>query len=502
MYVLLIGNICVFTMIRVLYINIVHRRNEELMEKSKSFFRNTIIFTISNFASKFLVFLLLPFYTRVLTPEELGNGDLIVTTTTLLIPILSLCVSEGVLRFTLGIKENRSYVFVHGIKIIIKGFIFLILLFPIISQVSSIKPYLPYFYVLYILTTINQYFNQFTRGLEKIKLIGAIGIVSTIINVTANILFLVVFKLGIEGYLLSFILTNGLSALALYKFGKLYEYLSDFKVEDVNIAKQLRDYNIPLIPNRTSWWIISTFSRYALRYFTGINNVGIFTAANRVPSVITTFYGVVQQALLLSVIDDYEENNTYGFFIKTYRSMDTLLMLLVIFINITIKILADFLFPGSYYEAYKLTPLLVTSVLFGSLHGNLSIIFSAMKNTRILFYNSLIGMILTIILNISLIPLLGIYGAGISNIISYFIIWLHLYLKAKEYVSLSKSFVKDIFSYILIAVQGILIIYGDIEIYYIYSLFILTIIIFIKFDEIKLIMHLVKNIIASKRKPS
>ena len=62
---------------------------------------NTIIFTIGNFASKFISFFLVPLYTNVLAVNEFGKVDLIYTVCTLLAPVCTLNISESVMRFSL-----------------------------------------------------------------------------------------------------------------------------------------------------------------------------------------------------------------------------------------------------------------------------------------------------------------------------------------------------------------------------------------------------------------
>ena len=48
------------------------------MDKYKKLISNTFIFAVGTFSSKLLVFLLMPLYTRVLTPEDYGVVNLIV----------------------------------------------------------------------------------------------------------------------------------------------------------------------------------------------------------------------------------------------------------------------------------------------------------------------------------------------------------------------------------------------------------------------------------------
>ena len=70
----------------------------------KRLFLNTLTFAIGSFGSKLLVLILVPLYTSSLTPGEYGTVDLITQTANLLIPILTLNVSEAALRFGLDAR--------------------------------------------------------------------------------------------------------------------------------------------------------------------------------------------------------------------------------------------------------------------------------------------------------------------------------------------------------------------------------------------------------------
>ena len=52
--------------------------------------KNTVLFTISSFGSKILVFLLVPLYTSILSTSDYGIADLITTTATLLIYVFTI----------------------------------------------------------------------------------------------------------------------------------------------------------------------------------------------------------------------------------------------------------------------------------------------------------------------------------------------------------------------------------------------------------------------------
>ena len=60
------------------------------MNQYKRLLSNTFIFAVGTFSSKILVILMLRFYTGVLTQDEMGVADLIIKTTSILYPVVSL----------------------------------------------------------------------------------------------------------------------------------------------------------------------------------------------------------------------------------------------------------------------------------------------------------------------------------------------------------------------------------------------------------------------------
>ena len=70
--------------------------------------KNILLFSISSFGQKILAFLLVPLYTSVLSTADYGTVDLITTTVSILVPVFTINISEGVLRFTLKDKDNKD----------------------------------------------------------------------------------------------------------------------------------------------------------------------------------------------------------------------------------------------------------------------------------------------------------------------------------------------------------------------------------------------------------
>ena len=82
-----------------------------LLDKYKKLLSNTLIFAIGMFSSKLLTFFMVPFYTNVLTENELGTAGLVVQAANLLIPVVSCGVANSIIRYGLG-AESASEIMV------------------------------------------------------------------------------------------------------------------------------------------------------------------------------------------------------------------------------------------------------------------------------------------------------------------------------------------------------------------------------------------------------
>ena len=82
------------------------------MDKYGKLVSNTMLLSIGSFGSKLLVFFMVRFYTGYLTPADYGTADLITQTATLLIPLVTLGITESVFRFAVNVSSgSRRRVF-------------------------------------------------------------------------------------------------------------------------------------------------------------------------------------------------------------------------------------------------------------------------------------------------------------------------------------------------------------------------------------------------------
>ena len=118
--------------------------------EEKKLLKNSVLLIMGNFSSKLLVFLLVPFYTAVLTTEEYGISDLLVTTSNLVYPVLTLMISTAVLRFSMDKDCDLKQILSIGFWIELAGFAVLFGLAFAAMQNASFAGYVGYFLAYYV----------------------------------------------------------------------------------------------------------------------------------------------------------------------------------------------------------------------------------------------------------------------------------------------------------------------------------------------------------------
>ncbi len=424
------------------------------MSKYKYLATNTLVFFISKFSSKILVFLLLPLYTSVLSTSEYGISDLMNTSVSLFYIILTLMVAESVLRFSFDKNYEKAQIFSTGLFFILVSSILMGLGIIIANKINKIKifdGYWLHYFLLYVFYSLDNLLANFIRGLEKIKLIALAGVVGTIVTVISNIFLLVVFKYGIYGYLTSMILSHVVVSVAYLVFGRAYRYI-DFKIINKNLIIEMIKYSTPIVVVQISWWINSAIDRYIVALLLGTSETGLLSLAHKIPSMLTVFTSVFMQAWKLSAIKEYESESSRQFYSKILNLYNSVLIIAGAFIIAFIKPISSLIFKSEFSSAWYLAPVFILAFVINGISAFLGTFFIANKNTKSLAYSTLIGAGVNIILNFVLIKRVGTFGAGISTAISYFIISIIRIVQVEKKMHLNLEYARIITSYILLVV--------------------------------------------------
>lgn len=427
-----------------------------MREKYQYLTKNVLIFAISSFGTKFLSFLLVPFYTSVLTTAEYGIADIITTTATLMMYVCTVNIADAVLRFAIERKKSQKEILVFGIRVLLIGSLVAILFLTITSQLHLVDWPIMYYIFIFLYfwsTALYQIMSSYLRALDKVVEVAVAGIISTAVMIAGNIVFLLVIKIGIYGYLLSMVL--GPVVASVYCMIKAdvkgHDYIKC--VCSTAVQKEMLQYCAPLIFNNIALWINAFLDKYFVTAICGVETNGIYAVASKIPTILATFYTVFSQAWTLSAIKEFDGDDSDGFFGNTYSIYNAAIAMacsIVILFNIP---LARILYAKDFFTAWNYSSVLLISIMFNALTAFLGSIFSAVKDSKVIASTTVVSAICNIVLNILMIPKFGALGAAIATAASYMVMWMLRLGYARKYIKMNLSLIKDCFVYVLLILQ-------------------------------------------------
>lgn len=436
--------------------------NDDIMNiRTKELLKNTSILTISSFSSKILIFLLVPFYTSVLTTEEFGTYDLIISTIALLYPVLTLNIVDSVLRFSMDSSFEKSKIAAIGLKYTLIScliFLFIVILVSYQDIGIDIQTLFPEIISYYIFFSLYQLLIQLSKSLDKVKDMGIAGVLSTISIILFNLLFLLYYRLGLQGFLLANVL--GQFVPVIYLFYKLREFdLRIVNLTDNQLDYKMIKYSFPILVALLGWWINSTLSRFIVSFYYGLSYAGLLSVAYKIPQILNTFHSIFIQAWQISAIKEFGKEGSKEFYGKYLAVVNTFLVFAcAALISFSIP-LAKVLYSNDFFKAWIYVPFLLVSTIINSSSSILASVLSAKKDSKSIGLSTIIGSIICIITTLLLIDIIHVQGVTIASLISSLFIYCYRLYIVRNDIILDKKFT-------IITNWLILIIYSTSKIYF------------------------------------
>lgn len=402
-------------------------------DRNNYLIKNTIIFTLGSFGSKIISFFLVPLYTYVLTASEYGIVDLVVTVGTVAIPILTLNISEAVMRFALDKDADKEKITQIGTRILLIGMLVGLLMFPVCGFFNKISQYSAYIYFYVISLAASQLYLCDLRGKELLIYYAIGNVLNTFFVAVLNILFLLVLKEGIEGYLKAYIIANVLTAIYAIIAGKGYKSFYSLRI-DKKLLLQMVKYSIVLIPNSFMWWIMNSSDRIMVSGMVSVAANGIYAVSYKLPTLVSTLTTIFNQAWSYSAIreegteDECEYNN------KVFKALIGMAMLIGIGLLTFAKPFLSIYVSKEYYAAWKYMPFLTVGCVYLTMASFMATSYTVHKDSFGYLFSGMFGAIFNVVMNFMLIPLIGVYGAAIATCISYILVFVFRLFHTRKYI--------------------------------------------------------------------
>ncbi len=407
------------------------------MSRQTELAKNTAILTVGRVCTQCISFFLLPLYTAILSTEEYGSFDLLVTYSTLLIPLVNWQLDQGLFRYMLECrdkKEEQRQLFSTLFCSSIMQCVVYIFLFILCGQFLKIEN--AYFLLIYVVLQVyTALFLQFVRGLGYSVKYTIASFISASATTILNVIALVLLKMGLQGLFMSTLVAQLLTLIYLVFSSKSYEYLS-LKSVHIKTLKSVCAYSIPLIPNNLGWWVVNASDRIIISHFLGTAVNGIYSVSNKFPNVFIQFYNILNLSWTETVSLHYIDEDRDEFLTETMTSFFKLFAAACFGIVACMPFVFPLLVNVKYNAAYNQILILMYAMLFRVLVGLYSCIYVAQKSTKKMASTTISAAVINIVVNLFLINKIQIFAASLSTLVAFFSMFIVRYIDVNKTVQM------------------------------------------------------------------
>ena len=405
----------------------------------KNLFKQTFIYGMATVLPRMLSFLLVPLYTDQLPTEEYGKISIIFSYFVMFNVILAYGMETAFFRFYNKESDKKKVVSTSAISIAISTIIMMAIAWILKEQISvwtAIK--LEYIrLVIYILLLDALVIIPFSwlRAIERPIRYSLIKIANVIINYGLNIFFLLYVKelsanflvfenIYKENYQINYIFISNLIASGFTLFMLLPFY---FKIKyhfNTNLWKRMMQYALPILVAGIAYSINETFDRILLDKLlpedVSEHMVGVYSACYKLALFMTLFataFRLGVEPFFFKYADNKNAPETYARITKYFVILGSFIFLFVIVFVHVLK--TTFLRDESYWEAIKIVPLILLANFCLGIYHNLSVWYKVTDRTKYGAYISIVGAVITLILNFLLIQQYTYMGSAIATLVAY-----------------------------------------------------------------------------------
>ena len=401
----------------------------------KSLAKDTAIYGLSSIIGKFLNYLLVPLYTYVLArTDDYGIVTNLYAWTALLLVLLTYGMETGFFRFANREEYDAKSVYKTAYWTLFSTsalFALLVLLFqqPLATALGY-ADHAEFVAMMFVTVAVDAFASipfAYLRNQKRPIVFAALKLLFVVLNIGFNILFLVVLgKNDVFYVFLSNLLATAIQTLCLLPFtmpkgGRF----------DGAALKQMLLYSLPLLVLGVAGIMNQTLDRILFPYlYTGDDaqaQLGIYGACFKVAMVMMMFTQAFRYAYEPFVFSKHKDRNSieaYADAMKYYIIFSYLILLGVIFYLDIFR----YIVSSAYWEGLKIVPVVLWTYVFQGVYFNLSFWYKLTDETKWGAYFSLIGLVITLVLQIVGVPLIGYWASCGSSLVCYFVIMVLSYV--------------------------------------------------------------------------
>ena len=388
-------------------------------------------YTASSVISKLIAVALLPLYTRYLTPADYGAAEVLITGVIAASIVIRLGIIEALLRFYYQAGEDSGQVVKTAFASLLwTTTIGMAIAFPLAEPISRLlldhSDASLVRIAIFGLWVFTMY--EFLTALFRIDERAKAYFGFTVANVLVTIPVTVWLVVG-EG--------DGASGLLWGQYGTGAVFLAGLVIAqrrrlallpDRALLRRMLRWGLPTMPAELSLYSLNFIDRLLIVRLVGLGDAGLYSLSVKFAQAVNVLVKGFQLAwppLAYSIEDDDEARRAYAVIVTWFVSVTTFVVAgMWLFSRWIVRALA----APEFFDSYKTIGLVSTGVMLYALYLVLVIVLGRTGRTEFNFPATAAGTVVNIVLNLILLPSMGIVGAGISLVASYAVVLVLMYV--------------------------------------------------------------------------
>ncbi len=410
--------------------------------KSK-IFSDAIIYTLSTIISRGINFFLIPVLTYYLTKEDYGYLGLILSIVVILRVYIGLFPSNFLLvKYSACSKEeigkyiSNIFIILVATYFMVLGILFLTegLIFDNIEDSKTLLFLISIYALLSVIFRMLSTIIQLEKNALKYALFQFLWVATSI---SIALVLIIEFDWGWRGkfYAELFILLC-LAIYTVYYFIKNRYLIFDFSRDRL---KELFFYLFPLTFAVVGSFLMGTIDKVILSKYMNLEAVGVYAIAMTMAVIINIVFDAAMKSWEPYFFEKLNRGSLADMkmVVKVIILYKLFVILFSLFYLFIIPYIFDFMVDDKFSEAMLYIPILVIAFAFEGLRKSLAGFLTQENRVKTLGGINFLAAILNIILNIILIPKLGIYGAAYATLISFATLYIVTFYLALSHSKLS-----------------------------------------------------------------
>lgn len=387
--------------------------------------RNTTIYAVGDILPKIFSFITFPVLTSFLTPSEYGIINYVNTLNIFLVIFSVLCLNTYYLVFYFR-QENEEArkrllgnlsVFILGVTLVFSLFFLGVGYFWTDASHSGISFY-PY---IAIGIAIN-FFNVFSilplatyRVQENPLPLTVINVAKGALIMLLTLLLVVRFEYKSLGVLSATLIVNIFFAVWFF----IITCRKAVFCFDWCQIKQALFFSLPLVPGAMAYYLVSMSDRLLIEKYAGLTELGIYSTASTLALLLNIISMGAYKAFEPYFFRIYGSDSFLRQFSKVHDTFFLILLVGALGLALFSKEFLEIMSSESYHSAYLYVPMLLVGVLASSMTLLYGTVLTAREKTKINSLISIVGGGCSVLLNIILLPLMGIRAACFTSMICF-----------------------------------------------------------------------------------